>query len=652
MSAGDHDWKPEQARKSLRRLLSELEEAFAEELEPLAFDWHRFTNRLHREWERLFSYLYDLYGWQYDFHYTLERILRSLIRSWLDRPVELRRLDDRREADPEWFQSQEMVGIVLYVDLFSDQLAKLKEHIPYFKKLGLTYLHLMPLFVSPHGENDGGYAVSDYRNINPDLGTMDELEEVAAVLREEGISLVLDLVFNHTSDEHEWAMRAKSGDPDFMAYYFTFPDRELPDQFQRYLRNIFPEVRPGSFTWCDELERWVWTTFNSYQWDLNYSNAEVFRGMAEEMLFLANRGVEVLRLDAVAFLWKRLGTNCENQPEAHTIIRAFNAMARIAAPALLFKSEAIVHPNEVIRYVHPEECQLSYNPLLMALLWEALATRDVKLLQHSMRTRHRLPAGCAWVNYLRSHDDIGWTFDDDDARSVGIDPAAHRRFLNRFYTGEFPGSYARGKRFQEDLTTGDVRVAGTLSSLAGLEEALERQDSELIERAVRRITLLMGIQVSIGGLPLLYAGDEYGMINDYTYLSDPRKVNDSRWVHRCRKRWEAQDDLADQDTIEWRFFRETVKLFNLRKQLPALYDGGMEVVDTGNSHLFGYVRARADQRLLIVANFAETPQRMKAEQMRPWTAATGALDHLSGTRIAFDEGLDLDHHRAVWLDLG
>lgn len=651
MSIEGHDWKTEQARKSLRRLLPELEEAFANQLEPVLFDWHRFKNRLNREWERLFSHLHELYGWQYDFHYTLERILRSLIQSWLERPEELRRLDERREADPEWFHSQEMVGIVLYVDLFSDHLAKLKEHIPYFKKLGLTYLHLMPLFATPHGENDGGYAVSDYRSINPDLGTMEELQGLASVLRNEGISLVLDLVFNHTSDEHEWALRAKSGDPDFMAYYFTFPDREVPDQFQRYLRDIFPEVRRGSFTWCEELERWVWTTFNSYQWDLNYANAEVFRAMAEEMLFLANRGVEVLRLDAVAFLWKRLGTNCENQPEAHTIIRAFNAMARIAAPALLFKSEAIVHPSEVIRYVHPEECQLSYNPLLMALLWEALATQDARLLERSMRTRYRLPAGCSWVNYLRCHDDIGWTFDDEDARSVGIDPFGHRRFLNQFYTGQFPGSYARGRAFQQDATSGDARISGTLSSLAGLEQALELGNSELIERAVRRITLLMGIQVSIGGLPLLYAGDEYGMINDYTYLTDPKKLNDSRWVHRCRKRWEAKEDLADQDTIEWRFFGETTKLFNLRKRLPALYDGGMEVVDTGNPHLFAYLRAHGDERLLVVANFAETPQRMNASFLGKWGAQGEALDHLTGEPVSLTDGLPLDFHRAVWLDV-
>ena len=356
-------------------------------------------------------------------------------------------------------------------------------------------------------------------------------------------------------------------------YYFTYPDRELPDQFQKYLRDIFPTVRRGSFTWNQEMKRWVWTTFNSFQWDLNYSNPEVMRAMMEEMLYLANQGVEIFRLDAVPFIWKRLGTNCENQPEAHTIIRAFNAMAKIVAPCILFKSEAIVHPDEVVKYIHPDECQLSYNPLKMALLWEALATKEVKLLEHSMRHRSRIPAGCSWVNYLRCHDDIGWSFDDEDARKVGIDPDGHRKFLNEFYTGKYPGSFARGVPFQFNPDNGDVRISGTLSSLAGLEEAVEKGDDALIEKAVRRINMLWAIQVSIGGIPLLYAGDEFGQMNDYTYLTDPAKINDSRWVHRAKRRWEARDDLADQVRLEWRFFREMVKLFRLRKEMPAFRNG-------------------------------------------------------------------------------
>jgi len=434
-------------------------------------------------------------------------------------------------------------------------------------------------------------------------------------------------------------------------YYFTYPDRELPDQFQKYLRDIFPTVRRGSFTWNEEMKRWVWTTFNSFQWDLNYSNSEVMRAMVEEMLYLANQGVEIFRLDAVPFIWKRLGTNCENQPEAHTIIRAFNAMAKIVAPCILFKSEAIVHPDEVVRYIHPEECQLSYNPLKMALLWEALATKEIKLLEHSMRNRSRIPAGCTWVNYLRCHDDIGWSFDDEDARKVGIDPAGHRKFLNQFYTGKYPGSFAKGVPFQFNTDTGDVRVSGTLSSLAGLEEAVEKADNVLIEKAVRRINMLWAIQVSIGGIPLLYAGDEFGQMNDYTYLTDPTKINDSRWVHRAKRRWEARDDLTDQDTLEWRFFREMVKLFRLRKEIPAFQNGGMEVLNTGNPHLFGYIRAFENQRILVINNFSDNPQKVDSGRLISYGVKGEVVNRLTDEVITVDGDLLIDAYRAVWLEV-
>jgi len=646
------EWQIDAERRSLEILLSRVVQRYAVELADVPEEgWDGFKARLAREWGRLFGYLHQLYGWQYDFFYTLELVLDLLVRHWLERSEPLRALDEQRAADPQWYASEKMVGIVLYVDLFSHNLEGLRENIPYFEKLGVTYLHLMPLFAVPHGENDGGYAVSDYRAIHPDIGTMDELAQLADELRGRGISLVLDFVFNHTSDDHRWAKQAKAGDPEYRAFYHTFTDRAEVDRYQQSLRDIFPEIRKGSFVWNDELQRWVWTTFNSYQWDLNYSNPAVLRAMAEEMLFLANQGVEVLRLDAVAFIWKRLGTDCENQPEAHTIIRAFNAMARIAAPAMVFKSEAIVHPDEVVRYVDPHECQLSYNPLLMALLWEALATREVKLLVHSMKHRTRIHPDCAWVNYLRCHDDIGWTFDDGDARYVGIDPQGHRHFLNRFYTGQHPGSFARGVPFQYNPETGDLRVSGTLSSLAGLEEALEREDNDLIDLAVRRINMLRSIQVSIGGIPLLYAGDEHGMLNDYTFLHDPRKVNDSRWVHRARKKWHAHNDLTDTDSLEWKFFSEMSKLFHLRKETPAFRSGGMEVVDSGNPHLFAYTRTNGGQRLLVVNNFSEHEQTMSGDRLK-----AAGLTH-AARRIYFDETLPvgddlvLEGYRFAWIDI-
>jgi amylosucrase len=480
----DTEWVRQQAAVSLGRLWPRLETTFQTQATSEPEQWRAFEIRLRHEWERLFGLLIQLYGGHYDFFYHLEAIVIMAAQSWLSRPGWLKELDARREAAPDWIQSQAMVGGVCYVDRFAGTLAELRTHLPYFEELGLTYLHLMPLFEAPAGNSDGGYAVSSYRHVDPRLGTIEELSALARKFQEHGISLVVDFVFNHTSDEHAWARRAQAGDPEYQEFYFVFPDRTIPDAYERTLREIFPTVRRGSFTWREDMRRWVWTTFNSFQWDLNYANPQVFRAMAEEMLCIANAGVEILRLDAVAFIWKRMSTDCENRPEAHMLIQTFNALTRIAALAMLFKSEAIVHPDDVLSYIGRHECQLSYNPLLIALLWEALATREVKLLEHSMQTRFKLPAGCAWINYIRSHDDIGWTFDDADARWEWIDPAGHRQFLNAFYTGKFADSFARGVPFQENPDTGDARISGTLASLAGLEQAMQVSDAATIELAI------------------------------------------------------------------------------------------------------------------------------------------------------------------------
>jgi amylosucrase len=643
----DAEWVRQQAGVSLERLWPRLA-ALSEQTAPV--QWQAFEARLRREWERLFGLLYDLYGGNYDFFYHLEQLLLAAGRSWLERPDWLKQLDARREAEPQWFQSQRMVGGVLYVDLFSGTLAKLREHLPYFKELGLTYLHLMPLFEAPEGNSDGGYAVSSYRRVSPALGTIEELAALAREFQDQGISLVVDFVFNHTSDEHEWAKRAQAGDPKYQSYYFIFPDRSMPDAYERTLREIFPQVRRGSFTWREDMRRWVWTTFNSFQWDLNYANPQVFRAMAEEMLFIANAGVEILRLDAVAFIWKRMGTSCENQPEAHMLIQAFNALARIAAPAMLFKSEAIVHPDDVLSYISPQECQISYNPLLMALLWEALATREVKLLEHSMHTRFRLPPGCAWINYLRSHDDIGWTFDDADARWEWIDPASHRMFLNSFYIGRFDGSFARGVPFQENPDTGDARVSGTLASLAGLEQALQSGDQQLIDLAVRRILLLHSIILSIGGIPLIYLGDEFGTLNDYSYVNNLDKADDSRWVHRPAADWQwraqVQNDLASPHGF---IYTELTRLIRLRQDQPAIWDGAMEVIESGNPHLFGYVRHHGGQRLLVVANFAEEAQELDSNRLRVYGLGYNFVDLIGGGAVTAAGALRLRSYQCVWL---
>ena len=651
-----------QAALALRRLRARLETRFAAEREADPAAWDALAARLETYFGRLFACLLPLYGSRYDFFYHLESLLVMAVRSALERPPGLRALDAAREADPAWFQAEGMVGGVCYVDLFAGTLTGVREKIPYFRELGLTYLHLMPLFAAPAGNSDGGYAVSSYREVDPGLGTMAELADLAAELRRHGISLVLDFVFNHTSDEHAWALAARH-DPDGEDgdgnangdSYLLFPDRTLPDAYERTLREIFPEQRPGSFTFRPEIPpagRWVWTTFNAFQWDLNYATPVVFERMAGEMLFLANQGVEVLRLDAVAFAWKRLGTACEGLPEAHLIVRAFNALARIAAPALLFKSEAIVHPDEVRTYVAPEECQLSYNPLAMALLWEALATRDARLLRESLRDRLRLDRGCAWVTYVRSHDDIGWTFDDGDAARLGVDPFLHRRFLNTFYSGRFPGSFARGLPFQENPRTGDARVSGTTASLAGLEKALREEGPAEVELAIRRVLLLYGVALSLGGVPLLYLGDELATLNDYGYAQDPARADDSRWVHRPAMDWARAERRADPITIEGRVFTALRRLIATRRAIPAFAGGDTEILDHGNDAVFAFVRRHGGHRLLALANVTDREQTVAANELRLHGLAYRFTDLVTGELVGTDADLALAPYRFVWLAVG
>ncbi|MBN1146788.1 MAG: hypothetical protein JXA78_06005 [Anaerolineales bacterium] len=618
---------------SLARLKPRLQARFAEQAAAEPSAWGVFMERLEANFPRLFRLYYHLYAEQYDFFYHLEDLFYTLARMWLDRPADLKALDARRETDPLWFHSQAMLGGVCYVDLFAGDLQGVREKIPYFKELGLTYLHLMPLFLVPEGENDGGYAVSSYRQVDPRLGSIQELTDLAAELRQEGISLVLDLVFNHTSDEHEWARRALAGDLDYQDYYRMFPDRQAPDAYELHLREIFPGEHPGAFTFRPEMRKWVWTTFHSYQWDLNYANPAVFNRMAEEMLYLANIGVEVLRLDAVAFIWKRLGTSCENLPEAHLLIQAFNAAARIAAPALLFKSEAIVHPDEVARYISPDECQLSYNPLLMALLWNSLATREVRLLDQALRTRSHIPDGCAWVNYVRCHDDIGWTFSDEDAARLDISGYAHRQFLNAFYTGRFEGSFARGLPFQENPKTGDARISGTCASLAGLEKALREETQAEVELAIRRILLIHSVILSVGGIPLIYLGDEVGVLNDYTYTRDTAKADDSRWVHRPFTDWDQVARREDSDSVQGRIFQGLQRLIQLRKSTPALAGGELQAINTGNPHVLGYARAAGGGRVLIFANFSEGAQIVAANTLRLYGRSYCFDDLLRGEKV-------------------
>ena len=565
-----------------------------------------------------------LYAGRADVDDLLGRALRTVLAAAAARPDELRLLDRRREIDPHWFQREGMQGYVCYVDRFCGTLGQLPARLDHLAELGTTYLHLMPLLRPREGENDGGYAVADYREVDPRLGTMAELEAVAAALRRHDMSLCIDLVLNHTAAEHPWARAWLAGDPAYADFYTAYPDRTMPNAYEATIPEVFPDRAPGSFSWvpeaCDGAGGWVWTTFWSYQWDLDYSNPEVTLAMLGEISWLANRGVEVFRMDAIPFMWKRLGTSCQNEPEVHDLVQLLHALVRIAAPAVVFKAEAIVSPDDLVGYLGAHErerpeCELAYHNQLMVLLWSSVAAQDARLATAALRRMRPIPSGATWVTYVRGHDDIGWAVSDTDAAAIGADGDGHRRFLNDFFSGRFPHSPARGALFQENPLTGDARISGTAASLCGIESALERGDEAALERGIRRLLLMYSVAFSFGGIPLLYMGDELAMRNDAGYLDDPERAPDNRWLHRPPMDWDAAARRHDPATLEGRVFDRLRRLGQVRRSLPALR-GGAEptVLDAGSDRVLAWRRRHPRSGSFVgLANFSSVPAGVDAD---------------------------------------
>lgn len=505
------------------------------------------------------------------------RLRQILERGLAQRSPELRRLDEARLLRPDWLQQPDMVGYVCYADRFAGNLRGVKDHVDYLDGLGVRYLHIMPFLEPRPGANDGGYAVADYRTIRPDLGTMDDLEELTAELRAHRISLVMDLVINHVAAEHEWAVRARAGEAAYRDYFLMYPDRSIPDAYERTLPEVFPDFAPGNFTWNEQANAWVWTTFNDYQWDLNWANPDVLCEFVDLMCWLANKGVEVFRLDAIAFTWKRMGTNCQNQPEVHDLTQIMRACMRIAAPSVAFKAEAIVSPEDLMAYLGTGEhyglvSDMAYHNELMVQLWNCLATAESRMAEVALSTMPTKPPSTTWATYVRCHDDIGWAISDADAAAVGVDGYEHRRFLSDFYSGQYKTSFARGLVFQANPLTGDRRISGSAASLAGLEKALEEGDEHGVGMAIARIVLMYTLICGYGGVPLIYMGDELGLLNDMDYGSDPAHADDNRWAHRPFMDWALVERVAaDEDLPAARLNRALRHVLQVRAATPQVH---------------------------------------------------------------------------------
>ncbi|MEE4165147.1 MAG: alpha-amylase family glycosyl hydrolase [Desulfocapsaceae bacterium] len=602
----------------LNEILTDLKPEIHEE------DLRHFYTRLGANFYSIYSLFFILYGKREDFKPQMQRLVETMARQYIRRPGHLRQVDIQRENDHNWFLSQEWVGMAQYADGYAKNLVELRQCVHYFLELGVNMIHLMPMMVCPAGASDGGYAVSDFRRIDSRFGSIESLQQLAETFHKHNILLTLDVVVNHTSDEHEWARKAREGSTKYQDYYYIFDNREIPDMFEVSMPEIFPETAPGNFTWDEVMKKWVMTVFNDYQWDLNYSNPAVLIEMLDIILFWANQGADILRLDAVAFLWKKIGSISQNEREAHLILQLLKDCCQVTSPGVLFIAEAIVAPVEITKYfgedaINAKECEIAYNAGFMALLWDAVATKNVRLLNQGIKSLPDKLDRATWLNYVRCHDDIGLGYDDRDIVAVGYEPRAHRKFLVDYFTGAFDDSWSRGFPFGHNSKNGDTRISGSLASLVGLEAALHSGDPESIEDAIKIILLLHSMIMSFGGIPLLYYGDEIGTMNDTSYLNDPAKANDTRWAHRPRIDWEKAELRNVPGTIEYRIFSALKKMIAIRKEIPAFADfNNRELLDVDNPHLFVFSRLDYMQprnRVLVVANFDGNPQHLNIEEI-------------------------------------
>ncbi len=628
-----------------------------------------FALRLERWLPEVRAGLLEVYGEQAG--PLLERVEEVLGTAHAARRPALRLLDQRRLLRPDWFQGPDMLGYAAYTERLAGDLRAVAspEVLDHLAGLGVTYLHLLPLLTPRPGDNDGGYAVMDYRSVRPDLGTDADLSDLADTLHARGTSLCVDLVLNHVAREHDWAVRARAGEQRYRDFFRVFADRTLPDAYEQTLPEVFPDFAPGSFTFDDELDAWVWTTFNSWQWDVDWSNPEVFLAYLEIVCHLANLGVDVLRLDAIAFLWKRMGTACQNEPEVHAITRALRASLRAVAPGVLLKAEAIVGPRDLVPYLgtgrhHGKVSDLAYHNSLMVQVWSMLASRDVRLTVQALRQFDPVPTTTSWLTYVRCHDDIGWAVDDADAAAVGLHGGAHRAFLSDFYVGAFPGSTGRGLVFQHNEQTGDRRVSGTAATLAGLDAALEQPEgparAAAVDLAVARVLLAHAVTMGFGGMPVLWSGDEIGLRDDRGWAEEPGHEGDNRWAHRPRLPWRANlegEHVADRDdegTVAGRVYQGLARLAAARRgtvQLHAAFP--TEVLDPPHPGVLALLRRHPEGPMLGLYNV--TPDRV---EVTGWLLGLHGLhasvDRTSGEQVRTDDAgsVALGPYGVRWLVAG
>lgn len=601
-----------------------------------------FAQRMEKHQDELRWLYMELYG--NDAMYA--ELCEQMHDYYLKRSTELKKRDIKKEKNPDWFKEKEMLGMMLYIDNFAGNLKGVEKKLAYLKECNVNCLHLMPFLDTPKGKSDGGYAVADFRKVRPDLGTMKDLARLTEKCHENGMNVCMDFVMNHTSEEHEWAKRARAGEGEYMSRYFFYDNGDIPARYEETVPQVFPTTAPGNFTWLPEIEHYVLTTFYPYQWDLNYRNPRVFNEMMYNFLFLANQGMDIIRIDAVPYIWKELGTSCRNLKEVHTIVRMMRMIAEIVCPSVILLGEVVMEPEKVVPYfgtVEKPECHMLYNVTTMATTWNSIATRDIRLLKKQMDIVSRLPKQYTFLNYLRCHDDIGWGLDFDTMKQWGMEEPSHKRYLNDYFTGKIAGSISRGELYNDDPVTQDARFCGTTASMCGIEAAGFEGNAEKMQTAIQEDLMLHAYMLTQSGIPMLYSGDELGQVNDYSYKDDAEKASDSRYLHRGAFLWELADKRKDLSTVQGQLFQMLNRLEQIRRQENVFsQEAEVYTYDVHNDSILGILREYKGERFIALFNFSEREQ-------TAWMQEEGIFRNLVNGEIVEVKDPVLKGYEFVWM---
>lgn len=601
-----------------------------------------FVQRMEKHQDELRWLYMELYG--NDAMYA--ELCEQMHDYYLKRSTELKKRDIKKEKNPDWFKEKEMLGMMLYIDNFAGNLKGVEKKLAYLKECNVNCLHLMPFLDTPKGKSDGGYAVADFRKVRPDLGTMKDLARLTEKCHENGMNVCMDFVMNHTSEEHEWAKRARAGEGEYMSRYFFYDNGDIPARYEETVPQVFPTTAPGNFTWLPEIGHYVLTTFYPYQWDLNYRNPRVFNEMMYNFLFLANQGMDIIRIDAVPYIWKELGTSCRNLKEVHTIVRMMRMIAEIVCPSVILLGEVVMEPEKVVPYfgtVEKPECHMLYNVTTMATTWNSIATRDIRLLKKQMDIVSRLPKQYTFLNYLRCHDDIGWGLDFDTMKQWGMEEPSHKRYLNDYFTGKIAGSISRGELYNDDPVTQDARFCGTTASMCGIEAAGFEGNAEKMQTAIQEDLMLHAYMLTQSGIPMLYSGVELGQVNDYSYKDDAEKASDSRYLHRGAFLWELADKRKDLSTVQGQLFQMLNRLEQIRRQENVFsQEAEVYTYDVHNDSILGILREYKGERFIALFNFSENEQ-------TAWMQEEGIFRNLVNGEIVEVKDPVLKGYEFVWM---